>query len=78
MSKLHITAPTNESERQAKAFQQKVQQHGSLTFVPVSQGIVDIFQGTGWGGHSRYRNYKGKWFWIAGKKLDTSMFPGTA
>lgn len=70
-----ITMPTEQAERAAKAFQKKVTTHGPYTIVPVSQGIVDVFQGSGWSGHSRYRNYKGKWFWIAGQRIDTAGLP---
>ena len=69
---------TEQTERQAKAFQKKVNNHGPYTIIPVSQGIVDVFQGTGWSGHSRYRNYKGKWFWIAGQRIDTAGLPAGA
>ena len=70
-----VTLPTDRSGRQAKVFQKKVIHHGPYTIIPVSQGIVDVFQGAGWSGHSRYRNYKGKWFWIAGQRLDTAGLP---
>lgn len=66
---------TEQNIKLAQQSQKKVVQHGPYTLIPVSQGIVDIFQGTGWGGHSRYRNYKGQWFWLAGKRLDTGALP---
>jgi len=53
----------------------KVIQHGPYSLYPVSQGIVDIFQGSGWGQHSRYRNHKGKWFWLSGTRLDPQGLP---
>ena len=59
----------------AQNSQKKVVQHGSLTLIPVTQGIVDVFQGTGWGGHSRYRSYKGQWFWLAGRRLEAGALP---
>lgn len=70
-----ITMPTEQSEQAARNFQKKVSQHGTLTFVPVAQGIVDIFQGDGWSGHSRYRNYKGRWFWLSGARIEAERLP---
>lgn len=59
-------------------FKNKVINHGPLTIVPVAQGIVDIFQGTGWSQHSRYRNYKGRWFWLSGVRIEEGALPKAA
>lgn len=64
-----------QAQQQAAQFKKKVTTHGPLTLVPVAQGIVDVFQGTGWSQHSRYRNYKGKWFWLAGIRLEAGALP---
>ena len=70
-----ITMPTAQSEHAAQQFQKKVIKHGSLSIYPVAQGIVDIFQGNGWGTHSRYRNYKGRWFWLSGARIEAERLP---
>lgn len=59
----------------AQHSQKKIVRHGSLTLLPVANGIVDIFQGPGWGGHSRYRQYKGQWFWLSGRRIDAGELP---
>ena len=70
-----ITMPTDKSEHLAQQFQKKVKQHGSLTIIPVAQGIVDVFQGQGWATHSRYRNYRNRWFWLAGARIEAERLP---
>ena len=59
----------------AQQSQKKIVHYGNLTIIPVAQGIVDVFQGTGWGGHSRYRSYKGQWFWLSGRRLEAGALP---
>lgn len=73
-----ITLPTEQSEQAAVNFQKKVISHGTLSLYPVAQGIVDIFQGDGWTTHSRYRNYKGRWFWLSGARIDAERLPNGA
>ncbi len=37
--------------------------------IPVQRGLWDIFTGTGWKVHSRYRMIKGTWVYLSGLRL---------
>jgi hypothetical protein len=60
---------TPQDVRMAQKAASRIIKTDNLHLIPVERGLYDVFHGEGFGNHGRYRNYKGRWYFVSGQPV---------